>query len=673
MISKRPAPATPVGSPEVRCHAEPLLRSRPWPPWPAGSSAPPRYPFGHPRHRNRRPGGPCRSGYRRTASCWRFAVSPDAGRIAYTAIENGRSRLYVRRLDRFETEVVPGTEGAGQPFFAPDGAAVGFFADGWLRTVSLDTEDGDDGDDGDEAARRGDRGGITAVGRVTGEPAGGAWDARGRIVFGGPGAAGLLEVPAAGGEPAALTVVDAENDETAHGWPQVIDDRWILFTTGRRGRDSRLGLLDRETGETRPLHLADGGGWFVEPSTVVFVRRGEIFAAGLDLDIGEERRGTPSPRPVLRGASGSAVGHRGLGWSRFAAARGGALAFVPPPANGGNNRLVWVDRTGRSEPVDDVAARHQTPRISPDGRQVAISAVTAILRRDLWLLDLATGNRRQVTAEAGDNHSPLWSPDGATLTFASSRTGLQRLFQLRMRNGEVSGPLVAGDQRTPGAWSPDGRRLAFHELGPDRLRDIWTWRAGRGGEATPWLATTANERAPAISPDGRWIAYVSDAETHEGDQVYLRSADTTADGAAIRITPAGGTEPVWERAGGALFFRRGRSMYRAGIDAGGAPPTEPEHLFDGGHLGDPLGNLPAYDVSPDGERFLMLEPAGRAPIVHLLTGWRTTVFPPEANRPVAAREPTPDNCVSPVTSCVSASKSERRRRPLQSGVVATGP
>ena len=556
-----------------------------------------------------------------------IAVSPDAGRIAYTAITDGRSRLYVRRLDRFETEAVPDTEGATQPFFAPDGSAIGFFADGWLRTVSLDG--GHEALDGARQARDDSRETATFVCRVTGEPAGGTWDAAGLIVFGGPGRSGLLQAPAAGGEPVALTAVDAENGETAHGWPHVIDERRILFTVGREGRDPRLSVLDRETGETRPLLLADGGGAFVEPSTFVFARRGEIFAAGIDFNPGEERRGARSPRPVLQGAASSAAGYRGLGRSRFAAARDGTLVFVPPPATGGNNRLVRVDRAGRSEPLDDVVARHQTPRISPDGRRVAVAAVTAILRRDLWLLDLTTGIRRQLTADAGDNHSPLWSPDGATLTFASSRTGLQRLFRLRVGDLDVSGPLVGGDQRTPGSWSPDGRRLAFHELRSDRLRDIWTWRDGAGDEATPWLATEANERAPAFSPDGRWIAYVSDGDTREGDQVYVRAADETADGPANRITPAGGTEPVWEKSGGALFYRQGRSLYRVAIDAGGRPRAEPEHLFDGVLLGDPLGNLPAYDVAPDGERFLMLELASRADVIHLLTGWRTAVFPPE--------------------------------------------
>lgn len=548
-----------------------------------------------------------------------LAVSPDGRRIAYTAVADGRSRLYVRRLGGFETRAVPGTEGARQPFFAPDGSAVGFFADGWLRTAPLGPAAGTGPDEGPGA---GGRGGTTAVCRVTGEPAGGAWDARGLIVFGGPGDSGLRQAPAAGGEAAALTVVDTGAGETAHGWPHVVDERWILFTAGRRGRDPRLSLLDRETGETRPLLLADGGGWVVEPATVVFARRGEIFAARLDLDAGgDERRGPPAPRPVLRGAASSAAGYRGLGRALFSAARGGALFFAPPPPAGSANRLVRVDRRGRSEPLDDVAARHQTPRVSPDGRRAAVSVVSGFLRRDLWLLDLETGSRRRLTAEAGDNHSPLWSRDGAALTFASSRTGLQRLFRLRVRNPGVPAPLLGGDRRTPGSWSPDGR-LAFHELRPDSRRDIWTWREG-ADRASPWLATDANERAPAFSPDGRWVAYVSDAERGEGDQVYVRPAAATAGGAALRVSPDGGTEPVWARSGRALFYRRGHGLYRVAADDGEAPFSAPERLFDGAYLRDPAGALPAWDTAPDGGWFLMLEPAGRAPAVHVLTGWQS--------------------------------------------------
>ena len=576
-----------------------------------------------------------------------IAISPDGQRLAYTAIRDGRARLYVRSLDRFEAVEVPGTEGAEQPFFSPDGTAIVFFAGPDLKRTAVPVDA--------EPAQR-----PATVVELSGVAAGGVWRDDGTIVIGGPGAAGLLAVPPGGGTLTPLTTVDAASDETAHGWPQHFDDDHILFTIGRRGRDPRLVLLHVETGRIRPLLLADGGGFVVEPDTIVVARRGEIFAAMLHQDLldtlddpstapadrpsdiaialgASADAGTDgdalvlSPRPVLRGVASSGIGFRSLGRARLAAARDGTLVFVPPAVTAGNNRLILVDRDGRAEPIDNVVAQHQTPRVSPDGRRVAFGATTTILQRDLWLLDLADGSRRRLTADAGDNHSPLWSRDGRSMTFASSRTGLQQVFRLSLPEFETSGPILAGDLRTPGSWSPDGRRLAFHELHPDRRRDIWTWRDGGDDDPEPWLATDANERAPAYAPDGRWIAYVSDGETGDGDQVYVRAAAGDPNAEPLRITASGGTEPVWAPTGSTLFFRRGRSLYEVAIHAGdGERPAAdtPTLLFDSPFLREPFGNLPAYDVVPDGDRFVMLELVSRPNVIEIMSGWRGVVFPP---------------------------------------------
>lgn len=575
------------------------------------------------------------------------AVSPDGERLAYTAVRDGRSRLFVRPLDRFEAVELPGTEGAEQPFFSPDGMQIGFFDGPSLKRTPVPV--------GAETPAPMP---VTVV-ELSGVAAGGLWRRDGTIVLGGPGASGLLVVPPDGGAPVAITTVDAASAETAHGWPQRFDDERLLFTIGRQGRDPRVALLSVETGRILPLLLADGGGFTVEPNTVVVARRGEIFAATVDQDLLDnladpsaapaERPsdiaialGAPadagtegaalvlSPRPVLRGVASGAVGFHGLGRARFAAARDGTLVFVPPAVSAGGNRLVLVERDGRAEPIDTAVARHQTPRASPDGRRIAFVATTAILRRDLWLLDLADNARRRLTEDAGDNHSPLWSRDGRSITFASSRTGLQQLFRIGLPEFETSGPILAGDLRTPGSWSPDGRRLAFHEPHPDRRRDIWTWRDGADADPEPWLATDANERAPAYSPDGRWMVYVSDGETRDGDQVYVRAADPGADVSPVRVSTAGGTEPVWARTGSLLFFRRGRSLYESRIraDADGRPHVVgPELLFDGPFLTDPLGNLPAYDVTSGGE-FVMMELASRPNVVQIVAGWQAAVFPP---------------------------------------------
>ncbi len=579
-----------------------------------------------------------------------IAVSPDGQQLAYTAIREGRARLYVRPMDSFEAVELPDTAGAEQPFFSPDGSAVGYFAGPQLKRSPVPA-------DSDQPLQP-----PALVAELTGIPAGGSWRHDGTIVLGGPGAAGLLAVPASGGTPAPLTVVDAGSGETAHGWPQRFDDEHILFTVGRHGQDPRVALLHVETGRILPLLLADGGGFVVDPNTVVVARRGEAFAALVDEELLDDLAdpssgpaggptdiaialGAPAgagtdgaatalpPRPVLRGVASSGVGFSGLGRARFAAARDGTLVFVPPAATAGGNRLVMVDRSGRTEPIDNVAAQHQTPRLSPDGRQIAFGATASILQRDLWLLDLAGGSRLRLTEGSGDNHSPLWSRDGRSITFASSRTGLQQLFRLDLPGLDASGPILGEDLRTPGSWSPGDRDLAFHEPHPDRARDIWIWGGGSDDAPEPWLTTAANERAPAYSPDGRWIAYVSDSETADGDQVFVRASAGNRDAPPLRVSPAGGTEPVWARADSILFFRRGRSVYEVRIraDAGGRPAAEtPVLLFDGPFLTDPLGNLPAYDVTSDG-RFVMMELASRPNVVHIVNGWRAGVFPPPSD------------------------------------------
>ena len=536
-----------------------------------------------------------------------FTVSSDGTQIAYTAIVDGQTNLYLRRLHTFDAQMVPATIGATQPFFSPDGTAVAFFADGWLQTATLNGE-----------------GRTTRVCPVPGSTGGGAWREDGVLVFAGPGATGLQQVAATGGTPTVLTTLDTENGETAHGWPSVVDEQFLLFTVGRYGRDPRLTLLDLNTGESRPLLPADGGGFAVAPSLFVYARRGELFAAPLELI---EPDGAPAPRPLLNFVATSTLGYQGLGRARFAATRDGTLVFAPPSETGANTQLVWVNRDGRATPIDDVTTRHGTPRLSPTGQQIAFSAATAILRRDLWLYDFATGQRQQLTENAGDNHSPVWGPASNNLTFASSRSGLQRIFPMSLPSRTTTGPLFDGDQRTPGSWSPDSR-LWFYEIDPERGRDIWQWSESTEGP-TRWLAPPHNERAPRISPDGRWVAYVSDG-LGTGDQVYLREANTELQQNAdpLQLSPVGGTEPVWSKNSDRLFFRKGRGLYEVSVHGDEPPASDPVHLFDGLYLSDVLDNLPAYDVADDDSRFLMLQLDSSTTVIHLMSNWQSNIFPP---------------------------------------------
>ena len=534
------------------------------------------------------------------------AIAPDGTTLVYAAIAHGRTQLFARPLSTFTVEPLAGTQGATQPFFSPDGMRVGFFADGFLRWVALD----------------GSR--PVDVVPVPGETAGASWGAGDQIVFAQLGGHGLQRVSAEheadGTLPVVvdLTTLDEDASEIAHGWPHVLaDGRSMIFTVSRSDLDPRLAWLSLESGERQLLEPVDGPAFHVDSGHLIYARQGEIFARPVDA---EDMTVTGPERLVASGAAANSVGYNRLGQSSLVATRTGLLLYAPASDPSPANVLTWVDHDGESHPVDGVPARHQAPRVSPDGGQIAVAVTTGNFTRDLWILDLASGVRRQITREAGDNHSPLWTEDSRRITFASNREGPQRVYRVDSSGGERVETLLFGDGRTPGSWSPAERNLFFHERQAERGRDIWVWTPD-SDESSLLLGSTANERSPTISPDGRWLAYVSD--TRDGDQVYIRHYPGTAE---VRVSPTGGTEPVWAPDGSELYYRRGRNLVAAAITADSGQAEAPRHVFAGAFVNDPGGNVAAYDISPDGSRFLMLQPVSRTGTLSVIEHWQDAVF-----------------------------------------------
>ena len=536
-----------------------------------------------------------------------LAIDPAGTMLAYAAVVEGRSRLVLRRFDSFTEELIPGTDGASQPFFAPDGERLAYFAEGMLKTVQIDGSQAID------------------VCSVPGATAGGTWTVDGHLIYAPLGGQGLVRVAADGGRPVPLTRLDDQGTEVAHGWPHALPDgRSIVFTIGRTGRSPLLSLLSLETGEQRSLVPADGGASYVTSGHVVYARQGEVFALPIEAETLSMRG---APRVVANAVTSSAAGYWRLGRSKLVAARDSTLVYAPADEDASDTTLVWVDRGGEITSLDDVAAPHQTPRLSPDGQHIVVAVHAGPFSRDLWLYDHGTGTRRRVTENAGDNHSPLWSPDGRRIAFASSRDGPQRIYSIPTTGDGEPEILLFGDGRAPGSWSADGNTLFFHEVRPARARNIWTWSAG-AAESSRLVATTANERAPALSPDGRWLAYTSDHEA--GDQIYVQTYPSG--GSRQRISPIGGTEPVWARDGSELFYRRGTEVHALEFDSGMGVATSSTLLLDGPFMADPDGNLPSYDVDTDGSRLLMLRSGGRVDVLRVLRNWVPVVFPAEEDR-----------------------------------------
>ena len=422
-----------------------------------------------------------------------LALSPDGGTLVYVGIdEAGVRQLYRRALDQFDPVVIPGTTDAVGPFFSPDGRAVGFAAGDDLKRVSLDG------------------GRPTIVCSLATGFRGGSWSNDGSIVFGLEGS-GLWRVGAVGGAPVPLsTFVDGE---TLHMAPEILDeDRLVIFTARlntERGSE-RLIAQHLDTGDR--WVLADGEGGRVTPSGHVIFGRyptRDLWVARLDA---EGFQLASEPVPILEEV---AVGGPG---SLFTVARDtGAVAYVPAVSEG--DALVWVDRSGETSPAAVDPGWHFFPRLSPDGTRV----VFGDLELRLWVLDLQRGGR---TLIAGSGNYPIWTSDGTEITFLKLGGGGRPdgMFRRRADASAPAEPLLGG-RVAPGSWAPAANVLALWQFpanpgsaAVNSNRDVGV--LGPDGSVTLVADTAANERIPRFSPDGRWLAYVSD-ETGR-DEVYVQ-------------------------------------------------------------------------------------------------------------------------------------------------------
>jgi eukaryotic-like serine/threonine-protein kinase len=262
-------------------------------------------------------------------------------------------------------------------------------------------------------------------------------------------------------------------------------------------------------------------------------------------------------------------------------------------------RLVWVSRNGAEQPLAAPAHAYRLPRLSPDGCRIAL--VIDEQETQVWLYDLFSGRPlTRLTFEGNDNLFPVWTPDGNRIAFASNKEGQLNIF---WQLADGSGGLERLTTGVPMSWSPDGQLLAFGDFTPTTGADIWVLRLD-DRKAQLFLQTPANEGVPQFSPDGRWLAYISDKSGR--NEIYVQPYPGT--GGKWQISTEGGAEPVWNRNGRELFYRIGDKMMAVDIT------TQPSFskgksrmLFEGRYLPGAL-TFPNYAVSPDGQRFLMLKP-----------------------------------------------------------------
>jgi Tol biopolymer transport system component/predicted Ser/Thr protein kinase len=520
-------------------------------------------------------------------------LSPDGTRLVYVS----QNRLFTRRLDQPKATELPGTEGAYAPFFSPDGQWLAFFAPGTLKKISVE-------------------GGSTTT--ICDAPAGegGSWGEDGNIFAALTGNGGLSRVPSSGGAPAPLK--ELAQGGGVHRWPQILPGgKAVLFTANRTvtvfdgASIEVMSLADRRT-----KTLVRGGtfGRYLAPSRgtgqLVYVSRGTLFAVPFDPE-SLEVRGTPAP--VLEQVAYSSA--NGSAQFEFSGAGSGPSTLVYRRGTGGGGMVTiqWLDGGGKAHPLLAKPGSYLRPRLSPDGQRLAMDIAEGS-DSDFWVYDWQRDTMTRVTFGGNGFAQPVWSPDGRYIVGKNN----EGMFWIRADGAGNPGSLTQRkDAQWPSSFSPDGKRLAYYEAGVANAYVLWTLPVEsdgsglRAGKPEPFLPTPFDERQPAFSPDGRWLAYASNESGNY--QVYVPAfpAAPSGPGGKTQASNGGGTFPEWSRNGRELYFRTldNRIMVANYTVKGDSFVVDKPRLWSEKQLADFGPVVPNYDLVPDGKRIVALMPA----------------------------------------------------------------
>jgi serine/threonine-protein kinase len=502
------------------------------------------------------------------------ALSPDGSALVYVASRGGEAtQLYSRPLDSLEAVPIPGAEGGTDPFFAPEADWLGFFSEGKLK-------------------KRPTSGG-TAV-SLADSPAdrGASWGADGRIVLA-PEAAGVLtSVSAAGSSLESLTEIDAERGERSHRWPQVLAGGESILFTCWSDEGFQIEALDRKSGERKVL-LEDGSyGRYAPTGHLVFVRSSDLMAVRFDAARLEV---LGSPVRVVDG-----VGYDPLtGAAHFSFDDEGTLVYAPVGLLQADaeepGQILIVDMKGAARRLPGAEREFELPRLSPDNRRLAVT-ITEDDASDIWVRDLERGTMTRLTFE-GNNAAATWSPDGESIVFSSDRDGVFNLYSMRVDgSGEATRLTRSPNLQMPTSWSSDGRMLAFTELDPSSGFDIRLLPMDPPDEPRVLLRSSFNEVGGRFSPDGKWLAYVSDETGH--NEVY---ATAFPGGGKWQISTDGGAEPVWASVGLELFYRNAAWMLSVSLEPAPEPRASKPRLLFEMPFSEGESAYPNFDVTSAGE------------------------------------------------------------------------
>ncbi|MGE5759781.1 MAG: protein kinase domain-containing protein [Gemmatimonadota bacterium] len=518
-----------------------------------------------------------------------LAVSRDGTKLVYAGGDSSGSRLWIKTREALAATPIPGTEGAYDPFFSPDGRQVGFFTDRDGRTMKVTALAG-----GPPRTLAGAPLGLS----------GATWATDGYIYFDGD-VAGLQRIKPDGGTRQTVVPLDTAQHEVGIAWPQVLPDNRVVLVRLRHGDDtpSEYSILAVRIGASERRVVARAVTARYAAGRLLFVTAdGALQTAGFD-----EGRLTLTEAPIAL-AEGVRIAGTYAGVDMVVSAAG-TLYYVAGPS-GVASELEWVERSGATRPVDTTWRESGEVRgfaLSPEGDRVALELSRGGAGgTDIWIKRLPSGPLTRLTLNPAADVRPSWSADGRAVLFLSERVSPEAVFLRRADGTGIDSLLARSDRDLTEAYeSHDGRWLIARTSNAQAgAGDILAMQIGRDTALRPIVATPAAESNPALSPDGRWLAYVSTASGRR--EVYVRPFPD-ADRGVWQVSTDGGVEPKWSHSGTELFFRAISTLDMMAVDVHTSPVFRagtPRALF---HTEAASGfDYPRYDVSPNDRRFLVV-------------------------------------------------------------------
>jgi len=513
-----------------------------------------------------------------------LAISPDGTRLIFRIHTAEGPRLYLRDMHSSEMALIPGTEGAQVPFFSPDGQSLAFVSSGTLKKTVLS---------GDIP--------VPLLDSVGNEFAG-VWGEDQYIYFAPGFTSPILRVPATGGSPQPVTKLQPDKKELGHVGPLLLPGgKALLFTVWVGGNvdDGPLVAQVLATGERRVLLPNAFDPRFVPPNHLLFGRGGNLMMVGFNP---ETLTVSGNPIPVLQeldlrpGFSGFSAQYAA---SQYDVSSNGTLVYIRGNQQTAENKLVWAEHDAKPQPFPLKANVYESPRFSPDGRQIALTVRLPDI--DVWIYDLDRGALRRITFAPGEDELPVWSPDGKRIAFASN--GRQQAFVLPADGSGQEESLMKNETHFHlQSWSPDGKLIAFERLGSSGRWEIWMLPMEGDHKPYPYLQGQFQQRHPAFSPDGKWLAYSSGESGRE--EVYVQRFP--GPGEKVQVSTDGGGYPTWSRDGRRLIYESSDTLWA--VDVVNSPDFRlgKSHVLYQGQIWNEAAG-PNYALSPDGKRFVVVE------------------------------------------------------------------